>query len=256
VIKMKQVVKNKKNKAKTFRSALSMFFKKNFPNLASEVILPHIVEAIEKLIKEFYPSTENMKPGEIFVIGVDKDERPGYRKSLYDTNMKTCVLPLIADEDIEKRDNGVKLREIKKEKVKRLFLESYKNGVVLTNEDVGNMVSLSSSTISKYVREIEEAKNIVIPRRGTIHDLGPTLTHKVWIIRKIILENKSIEETQRETYHSKEAIKRYIDDFKRVELLYKKNLNPDEIAKSIGKSLKLVLEYINILKKMVEVKNV
>ena len=72
----------------------------------------------------------------------------------------------------------------------------------------------------------------------------------------MILENKSIEETQRETYHSKEAIKRYINDFKRVELLYGKNLKPYEIAKSIGKSLKLVLEYITILDKMVEVKNV
>ena len=252
---MKQPVKNKKYKAKTFSSALAMFFKKNFPNLAGNIILPHIVKAIEKLIREFYPSTENMKPGEIFVIGVDKDERAGYRKSLYDTNMKTCVLPLIADEDIEKRNNGVKSREIKKEKVERLFLESYKNGVVLTNEDVGNMVSLSSSTISKYVREIERAKDIVLPRRGTIHDLGPTLTHKVWIIKKMLLENKSIEETQRETYHSKEAIKRYINDFKRVELLHSKKLSPDDIAKSLGKSLKLVLEYINILDKMVEVQN-
>ena len=38
---MKQVVKNKKNKAKTFRSALSMFFKKNesekVPNIGKKM---------------------------------------------------------------------------------------------------------------------------------------------------------------------------------------------------------------------------
>jgi hypothetical protein len=32
-----------------------------------------------------------------------------------------------------------------------------------------------------------------VPRRGTLYDMGPTLTHKKPIIRKLFLEGKSVE---------------------------------------------------------------
>ncbi|MBN2686418.1 MAG: DUF1670 domain-containing protein [Pontiellaceae bacterium] len=57
---------------------------------------------------------------------------------------------------------------------------------------------VSAGTMGKYVRDYEWAFNEILPRRGTIHDMGPTLTYKRIICHKHIVEGKSIEQTARE----------------------------------------------------------
>ncbi len=248
----------KKYSPKSLEGALALFFKTNFKPLASDIILPSIVSSLMNLINEHFPKTENMKPGDAFILGVDKDEKPGCRKSLYETKMGSCVVEIISDEDVTDKSNGVKAKEIKKKKVERVIKQAFSQNVVLSNKDVGNLLSLSPGTIGKYISEIESEKDIVLPTRAVIHDLGPKITHKVWIITKHLLEHKTIQETMAATHHSEQAINRYIKDFKRVLILYKKkfinNLKIEEIAKSTGLSLRLVKEYINIADKLVEVK--
>lgn len=242
---------------KSLEGALALFFKTHFEALASDIVLPHIVSALMKLIDDHFPKTENMKPGDAFILGVDKDEKPGCRKTLYDTKMGSCVVEIISDEDVKDKNNGMKAKEIKKKKVERVIKQAFSQNVVLSNKDVGNLLSLSPGTIGKYIREIESEKDIVLPTRAVIHDLGPKITHKIWIITKHMLEHKTIQETMAATHHSEQAINRYIKDFKRVLILYKKrfinNLIDEEIAKSTGLSLRLVKEYINIADRLVEV---
>ncbi len=248
----------KKYSPKSLQGALALFFKTHFEALASDIVLPHIVSALMELIDEYFPKTENMKPGEAFILGVDKDEKPGCRKSLYDTKMGSCVVEVVSDNDVKNKNEGMKAKKIKKEKVERIIIQAYNQDVVLSYQDVGNLLSLSSGTIGKYIKEIESEKDIILPTRAVIHDLGPKITHKVWIITKHMLEHKTIKETMAATHHSEQAINRYIKDFKRVLILYKKrfinNFNEKEISQSTGLSLRLVKEYINIAEKLVEVK--
>ena len=60
----------------------------------------------------------------------------------------------------------------------RLFRQSYEQKGVLTDADVGSMMRLSPVTVSGYIREYEKETGGIVPRRGTIHDMGRTLTHK------------------------------------------------------------------------------
>ena len=69
-----------------------------------------------------------------------------------------------------------------------------------TLSDVAAILKLSEGTISKYVREYEKAQNEVIPRRGTIHDMGPTLTHKKIICYKCCKEGKTVEDVCRQAF--------------------------------------------------------
>ena len=39
-------------------------------------------------------------------------------------------------------------------------------------------MGLTAGTISRYVREHEKETGDLVPRRGTVHDMGPSLTHK------------------------------------------------------------------------------
>ena len=54
-------------------------------------------------------------------------------------------------------------------------------------------MGLSAGTIYRYIREHEKGSSDLVPRRGTIHDMGPTLTHKREICYKVIVLGKSID---------------------------------------------------------------
>ena len=95
---------------------MALFFKTHFPALASDILIPHIVSALMELIGKHFPKTENMKPGEAFILGVDKDEKAGCRKSLYDTKMRSCVVEIVSDRDVENKNDGMKGKQIKKRK--------------------------------------------------------------------------------------------------------------------------------------------
>ena len=109
------------------------------------------------------------------------------------------------------------------------------------------MMRLSPETISKYVREWEKENQKIVPRRGTIHDMGRSVTHKKQICYKVIVEGKSIEKTARETGHSPEAITRYIKDYKRILACLSQGLTPKDTAFIANISENLVYEYINLI---------
>ena len=102
-------------------------------------------------------------------------------------------------------------------------------------------------TVGNYLREYEVEHKTVLPRRGTIHDMGPTLTHKKIIIEKLFIEQKSVQQVIRETCHSARAIERYITSFKQILLCYRKGMNIDEISFSVRKTKNLVQEYLDII---------
>jgi hypothetical protein len=61
------------------------------------------------------------------------------------------------------------------------------------------LLKIGDTTVSKCVRKYEEEHQTLHPRRGSMHDMGPTITHKVQIVRKLFLEGKTVEQTMRET---------------------------------------------------------
>jgi predicted transcriptional regulator len=151
---------------------------------------------------------------------------------------------LVTDDDIKKFANNVKKKDIRKEAAVRIFKQSKKQGGVLTGVDVSSMMSLSPATVYNYIREYERDK---VPRRGTIHDMGLTLTHKKEICRKIIDEGKTVEETARLTNHSPEAITRYLKDYKRISSCLAKGFSLADTAFAVKVSEKLVVEYKNLI---------
>ena len=80
-----------------------------------------------------------------------------------------------------------------------------------------------------------------------MHQLSPTLTHKKEIIERLFLQGKSVEQVMRETYHSAEAITRYIVAFKQVLLCHRKGLSTEEIAFAVKMSKRLVEEYRRLI---------
>jgi DNA-binding CsgD family transcriptional regulator len=232
---------------KTFEGALDAFLAQECPQLGGFRTRQVLTQSIGHMVREFYPETTHLQPGQTPWVTVAKDERAGYGKRIQQTRLTPVVLAVVQPHDAQERANGKKLREIKREATARLFTQAYEQGGCMTHAEVALLLKISAPTVSNYVRDWELEHHTVLPTRGSIHDMGPTLSHKKIIIHKLFIEQKSVQQVSRETYHSFEAIQRYISTFKRVLLCRQKGLSTDETAYTVKLSRRLVQQYEAII---------
>lgn len=232
---------------KTFASALSRFLEDQCPQLGGHLTRQVLVDKIQQLVEEFFPPNTHLRMGQVMWPAVDENEKAAYGKSIEKTKLKPVFVDMIAPGDIEAVLAGEKAKSIRQQATVRLFKQAKEQGAVLTGVDVAAMMRLSPATISIYVRQWEKENETMVPRRGTIHDMGRSITHKKQICYKVIVEGKSIEQTARETDHSPEAITRYIKDYKRILACLSKGLTPTDTSFVAKVSKNLVYEYVNLI---------
>jgi DNA-binding CsgD family transcriptional regulator len=232
---------------KTYESALCAFFEKECPQLFGIRTRQVLVQTLSEMRRAFFPETSHLAPGQTPWTAVHKDAKGCWGKSIAQTELTSVVLDLVSPDEAKQRAEGKKLREIKIEATARLFEQAYVQDGVLTNAEIAILLKIAPATVSKYIRLWEEENDRLLPRRGTIHDMGPTLTHKRTIIHKLFIEQKTVEQTSKETNHSFEAIQRYIGDFRRVLLCLQNGMSTEQIANVIRHSPRLVKEYEAII---------
>jgi predicted transcriptional regulator len=232
---------------KSFEGALFAFFEKECPQLGGERTRRVLVQTVAEMVRSFYPQTSHLQPGQTTWVAVHKDAGPAYGKSIADTKLTPVVLDLLLADEAARRAKGEKLRDLKRDAAARLFNQAYQQDGVLTNTEVALLLKLSPSTVGKYVAQWETERNQVLPRRGTIHDMGPSLTHKRIIIHKLFIEQHTVERVARDTNHSFDAIQNYIGTFRQVLLCRKKQMTTGETAFAIKRTPRLVQEYETII---------
>jgi predicted transcriptional regulator len=241
---------------KCFEGSLCAFFEKECPQIGGERIRLVLVQSIAEMVRRFYPETSHLQPGQTTWVAVHKDAGPAYGKSIANTKLTPVVLDLVLADEAVQRAKGEKLRDIKRDAAARLFNQAYQQDGVLTNTEVALLLKISPGTVGKYIVQWETERNQVLPRRGTIHDMGPSLTHKRIIIHKLFIEHKTVENVAKETNHSFEAIQNYIGTFRQVLLCRKKGMNSDEIAFAIKRTSRLVHEYEKIIEHYAQESNI
>jgi len=232
---------------KSFEGALFAFFERECPQLGGERTRRVLVQTVAGMVRDFYPKTSHLHPGQTTWVAVHKDAGPAYGKSIADTKLTPVVLDLVLPDEAARRANGGKLRDLKRDAAARLLLQTYQQNGVLTNTEVALLLKISPSTAGKYITQWELERNQVLPRRGTIHDMGPSLTHKRIIIHKLFIEQHTVERVARDTNHSFQAIQNYIGTFRQVLLCRRKAMTTDEIAFAIKRTPRLVKEYEAII---------
>ena len=124
------------------------------------------------------------------------------------------ILSLAHEKDRNMRLNGYSHKEIRRFKVARLLNEAFEQNGVLTQADIAELLGVSAGTIGKDIREYQEEHAVILPYRGTVHDIGPSLTHKKQIVT-LFLQNVPTPDIARKTCHTEEACDRYIKSFKK-----------------------------------------
>jgi hypothetical protein len=148
------------------------------------------------------------------------------------------VIDVQKDREVLREHGAVALRRAK---LVRIAEEAREQGGVLTQEDLGVLLSCDERTVRRDIKDLR-AQGIHVPTRGFVQDIGPTLSHKAQAIRHW-LEGKEPVGVARAINHSLKAVERYLEDFKRVSLLALKGLDATAIARAANLSPALVATY-------------
>jgi hypothetical protein len=213
------------------------------------VVARAIVDDILATIERCCP--EQIPPRTVVWLAVRR-EWQGQRKGLDVTDLLPVRLCMVTQEEIDLLANKT-LRKKKKaylafnrHRYARWCFEAYEQGGVLTLLDLSLLSGLSQCYAGNRLREYEQAQGKIVPTRGTVHDLGGSVTHKAEVIRRW-LRHESPVQIARVLEHSQAAVDRYIADFQKVRLLTQR-FPLAELPTLIGLPKNLVEQYIALLR--------
>ena len=154
----------------------------------------------------------------------------------------------IEDLDVLRRQGARALSQLK---ILRLTEEAYHQGGLLTPEDLGRLLQVSSRTIRSDIAELIADGNSV-HTRGYDHDIGRSVRTRLglWIC---YLSGFTYEEIMRRTHHSAYSVRRYVLTFGRVLLLVSREVSlVSEISRLLNQSHRLTREYLALFEKYKE----
>jgi hypothetical protein len=237
------------------------FEKRSLPNLLvhkflteygydhGPVIAQAIVEDILTTIEQCYP--ERIPPKTVVWMAVRRDWH-GQRKGLDLSHLTPVQLQIVTQEEIDllmapalRREHKAS-RTFNRERYARWCFDAFEQGGVLTLLDLSLISGLSEHYVGELLREYETETGKVVPTRGTVHDMGRSVTHKAEVIRRW-LRHESPAQIARDMNHSQRAVDRYIADFRKVRLLARK-VPQTELPSLTDLSKSVVNQYIALLR--------
>lgn len=187
-----------------------------------------------------------LKEGQLEVSVISLEERSG--KLMEKMEKLRVVLTLdngLEDAGTRQEFGRIKLRQVR---IERISEEAIEQQGILSQEDLGRILSCTVRTIQRDISEIK-AKGIEIITRGVLHNIGRGQTHKTKIVG-LYLEGKTFSEIRLKTHHSTGAIKRYLQDFQKVLMsLHNGIKDPETVSSVTGMSTTLVNQYLILIKK-------
>jgi hypothetical protein len=233
---------------KTFRNSLCYLLQTEFPGVFGPAVTRLFSESIDQLYQRFHPPGSRFAAGQCLWIAVAIDDPPRRGKFIEHTRLVPVVLDLVTAEDLEDAVAGSVRAKTRPKKVIRLFRQAYAQGGLLTEADVSLLLHLPINTISAVVLKHERDTGQTIPRRGTVHDMGRSVTHKRIICYKRLVEKKTTSQVAEETFHSPDEVEYYVQNLRRVQLCQTAGMSDPDIAAATGRSLSLVREYLELIR--------
>ncbi len=239
---------------RNFRNSVIHLMEHNYKLVGSHKVLQMIADDIVELHKEYYPDTCTVGCGSIvWQTTAATEKKPSYGKKIEDQKVKTVILPLVTDEDVEYRMRGHYRRGKKgtnQEKqvdrdvrtMSRLIKSAFKQGGLLTGAELAVMMNRSLCAIGRYLKTYHKTHDDILPTKGLILDQGSQPTHKAPIV-DLHEQGYPDPDIARLTNHTIESVGRYLRAYKNVKMMMEKGFNVMEMVRVSGKSRSTIIQY-------------
>jgi Protein of unknown function (DUF1670) len=231
---------------KTLKNALAHRIATEFPRIGGPRICQLCADMILEVVFQHMRPQSHVAHGQALWMAVSVSEPPRLHQRIADTTLVPVLLDLCTAEDVQLRIDRLPIPQRLLRKVLRLCQQAYDQGGLLSNCDLAELLGTDDSRVASVLAEHERLTGTLVPRRATVHDVGTGLTHKRIICWKRYAEGKEPHIVARETYHSLEAVDRYIGQYDRVRHCRLQGLTPEQTAHTLACSLGLVQEYLAI----------
>ena len=239
-------------KDKGLKQILRYRFLNHYGYDKGEVIANTIIDDILTLIDDYFlvstldDDLHRIHQGQLVWMAIPTDAFPKRGQSIAQTRITPVILSFLTDADIDHIAHGFDSVTLRKKRLVRWVDEAFDQGALLTQLDLAMLLGVGDSTISKYVNEIQRQGRL-LPTRGNVHDLSGAITHKREIIT-LYLEGYLTPDIALKTNHSKEAVDRYIQDYHRVEILWKHGITDlDQISQLTRLAKRIIQQYVDLL---------
>jgi biotin operon repressor len=205
-------------------------------------------DVLVDVIEEVYfaePGLREISEGQIKKNCIASSEGPG--KELKDCQLTTVILTLFDKNDsldLSSHTNEGRSVEVRQRRLMRIASEAKDQSGLLSQEDLSELLMCDVRTVRRDVQALKK-NGIVIPTRGTIKDIGPGVTHREIAVR-LWIEGKEPVAIKDHINHHIKSVESYLEKFKRVVYLRRKEFNDFEIALTLGISRKAVLVYSDL----------
>ncbi len=211
---------------------------------------PFEAAAVLKVVQEVYASyfdvsAAALPPGKMTLVVVHAEEPAG--KRLSDCRKQTVCLSVhrgSQDDALLRRGPSA----FRRARIPDLCQEALSQDGLLTREDLAYRVFyVTPRTISRDLHFLRQSDvGLWVPLRGTVHDIGPVLSHRKEIVR-LALEGCLTTEICQRLRHSPEAVANYLSTFTRCVQLQRRGMDVGEIAFLLRRGPTLIEGYLDLL---------
>lgn len=213
------------------------------------VVAAAIVDDLLGLIDQLY--TDQLPPRHLNWPAVPIHNGPT-GKSPDIQQLVTVRLQMVSDQEVALLNDQKLLgqqaakRTFNQHRFARWCQEAYDQGGVLSLFDLSLLSGLGEGQVGYLIRQYEQEQQLTLPLRGTVHDVGPSVSHKAEVIRQF-LRGQSPAEIARALNHTQPAVDTYLKDYEVTRKLVQK-FPLAEIPALSRRSASLVKEHIKLIR--------
>lgn len=245
---------------RNFRNSIIKLLEDEYKLVGSHKVIQMIADDIVNLHKEFYPELEHQSFGHIvWRTTKSTSKKPSYGTKTEDYEVKTVILPLISEEDIENRikshyahpdgkgnDNYKKQQERDIDTMARLVKSSASQGGWLSGAELSVLLNRSLHTIGRYLRIYHETHDDILPTKGIMLDQGSKPSHRGSIIA-LYEQGYPEVDIARITNHTIKSTSNYIKKYKDIKLLLEKGFGLIDMVRITGMGRSTAIHYRDLI---------
>lgn len=205
------------------------------------VVARAVLERAKSTFKSGLFDSKTVNVGQMRILAVSSKDKAG--KPLNQCKLVSVTLTVDNGED----DEEIRIKSIpawRQAVICRITEEAYDQEALLSEQDIARILRCSVRTVKRDIKHLK-SQDIFIPIRGDVIGTGRGQSHKVKIA-EWYLKGATYTEIHNRTFHSFQAIKRYIETLGRVVICIKNNFSLNAISRVVGITERLAKEYLDL----------
>jgi hypothetical protein len=233
---------------KTLANVLRQLFVTEFGYENKIIFAEAMIERILETVDAFVKPAALLQPGQVLWMAVVNDGRKHAHQPMKEIPKVPVILDLVTGDELGTLASGEKYTTVRRRRHARLLEQTLAQGGVLAQGDLAALTLTAPKRVSRDIAHIRETEKRFLPYRGSVQDVGGTLTHKVEVIRLFEAGYLEPEICRRlPIIHDLPAVENYVQSYKNVMKLLEGGFAPSETAGILSMDKRLVHAYVEIV---------